>query len=150
MSVTALDIAWLAGLLDGEGYFGYRNGCPSVQLQMTDLDVVEHAAAIMGAHMHSPKRNRGLTVKGTPYKTVYSCRVHGSAAIGVMQTVYALMGIRRRARIDEILQAWSTSTYAPRVRGETRFATCHPDRKMSAKGLCKPCYMAKWHLGHEA
>ncbi len=104
---------------------------------------------LMNATMRSPKRNRGLNTKGEPFKVIYSCRVHGQQAVGWMQTLYVLMGKRRQTRIMEALIGWKTSTYSPRLKGVTKLATCHPDRPLSAKGLCKPCYMAKWHEDHQ-
>lgn len=31
-----------------------------------------------------------------------------------------------------------------------RMATCHPDRKHHAKGLCKGCYYAAWNPAYHA
>ncbi len=37
--MTDLDIAWLAGLLEGEGSFWF-NGSPRVKVAMTDQDIM--------------------------------------------------------------------------------------------------------------
>jgi hypothetical protein len=46
------ELYWLAGLLEGEGSFvkgpPSRPNCPIVQLAMTDGDVVERAARLLG------------------------------------------------------------------------------------------------------
>ncbi len=100
--MEAVEAAWLAGLLEGEGCFsrGVRSG-PKVQLQMTDRDVVARAAALIGgngkisAYDRSPNR-----------KVIYRVNVQGEAAIRVMMAVYPLMGERRRAKIrDEFAKA---------------------------------------------
>lgn len=148
MKILVRDIAWLAGLLEGEACFGCYKGCPTIELQMTDEDVVSRVAALTGAKLKTPWKPNGKPT----YKTVYSCGLRGSAAIGWMQTLYVFLGERRQAKIREILEQWKTSTYAPRApKGTPRpSAPCHPERILSAKGLCKPCYMAKWHREHRA
>jgi hypothetical protein len=44
MAPAIRDIAWLAGLLEGEACFGSYNGCLSIQLQMIDEDIVLRVA----------------------------------------------------------------------------------------------------------
>ena len=58
---SARDIAWLAGLLDGEGSFSViANGsAPGIKLGMKDKDIVERAALLMsnGKYMVSEVMN---------------------------------------------------------------------------------------------
>ena len=95
-------ISWLAGILEGEGCFlisgrGRGSGTPVVQLQMTDGDVVERAAALMGARvLHRSGR--------TPaHKDIWRANVYSDGAIDVMRAILPFMGERRAARISEIL-----------------------------------------------
>lgn len=67
------EVAWLAGLLEGEGSFTTRsNGTtlnaagepkryPRIVLAMTDVDVVSKAARMMGSY--APKRHKASTNK---------------------------------------------------------------------------------------
>lgn len=97
-----LDLVWLAGLLEGEGYFGITtrgNGSrsPVVEVKMTDLDVVERAGLLMGA--------RSVTIKQMPegQKTQYRARVTGKLALDLMIAALPHMGDRRTNRITEIV-----------------------------------------------
>lgn len=105
-SATALEVAWLAGLLEGEGCFSLDRrlgGAPGrdsirVRVQMTDKDIVKRAAEMINAHsvykLHDNRSNR---------KVLYSCGVSGAKAEKVMLAVRLYMGERRGAKIDELL-----------------------------------------------
>lgn len=114
---------------------------PVIALQMTDKDVIERAAHILGVPIH----NYTYKPKGKDsYKPVYTCRVHGKDAIGWMMTLFTFMGDRRRTRIKEIIAQWKSSSYNRAKRGTRNNATCHPDRVATGFGLCKNCYMKEW------
>lgn len=110
---TIREIAWAAGVLEGEGYFSsivQSNSPrrePRVGLHMCDLDVVEQVAKIFGY-------SRPFRKDPAPrsHKTVYRVEWVGSRAIGIMMTVYQFMGQRRRQRIREVIRAWRA--YLPR------------------------------------
>lgn len=133
------ELAWLGGLLEGEASFTDSRGSVAIQLQMTDADVIERAASILGVNTRKPwARKDG-------YKPVHSCYVLGPRAIGWMLTLYQFFGERRQARIREILEKWMASKYRPRLQKEHRLpAVCHPDRPRSAGLLCTKCRRAEW------
>jgi hypothetical protein len=133
---------WLAGILEGEGSFGYHRGSPVIQLSMTDPDVVDRAAEVM--HVHPQK----MWGRKDGYKPVARAVAHGTRAIGLMMSVLPLMGQRRRARILEILSTWKASPRAPRAPKDLPpfMARCHPDRRVAGNGLCDPCYMRQWRV----
>lgn len=102
-SISPTDLAWLAGLLEGEGcFYALRNSdkqryrYPAVDLKMNDEDVVRRASLLMGAtwvtNTHPP------TAKNTAYVT----RVQGKRALQVMRLVLPYMGARRTAKIKEL------------------------------------------------
>jgi hypothetical protein len=95
------DIGWLAGLLEGEGCFVARSKAAlRISISTTDRDVAARAAAMLGA--------RVLDVKPqTPTnKPVYCVKTASVAAAGWMMTIYPLMGVRRKARIRELISRW--------------------------------------------
>lgn len=100
------DVAWLAGLLEGEGWFGdagrTRGGRHAVvRVRMTDRDVVERVAIAMGGVKVQPAPGRK-----PGYKDTYRAQVCGRRAVELMRTVRPHMGDRRGARIDELLEVY--------------------------------------------
>ena len=97
-----MDMAWLAGILEGEGCFdGNRNGDPRVRLEMTDKDVVERAHSLMGG------RGKVRTVSRTlPHNTTYQISVSGGAAADLLEQIRPFMGSRRGTKIDALLLNW--------------------------------------------
>lgn len=99
-----VDLAWLAGLLEGEGCF---YACqpkfqPSVKLTMTkDLDVLDRARVLMGA-----ARVTGPYLDADPkHAPRYSVTINSRKAIELMIAIRPHMGTRRQAQIDAALLA---------------------------------------------
>ena len=100
------DLYWLAGLLEGEGYFHLygRNTKwphPRIQLQMVDKDVVQRAANLFGGN-----KVRQLNPASHKRQYTYRTEVSGRPAAHLMEQLRPIMGIRRRNKIDEVLQEW--------------------------------------------
>jgi hypothetical protein len=135
-----IDIAWLAGLLEGEGSFMIRGGSPRLVLQSTDLDVVQRAARLFGCKV---PETADYKPKGkATYKPVYGARIFGMRALGWMMTLYSLLGQRRRAQVRTVIGEWQLSKarlHAPP--GLRMPAICHPDRPTKGLNLCRECYM---------
>lgn len=115
--LTDLEIAWIAGLVEGEGCFiisGAGNGTPTIRVAMTDEDVVDKLRHMWGytnntqvtAAKLSTYRNQKLGFK----KTVHSAYIYGEPALVVMQRILPHMGLRRRAKIEEILVRFKYGT----------------------------------------
>lgn len=139
------DIKWLAGLLEGEGSFyikptGARQA--KVTLEMCDKDVVERAYNLLRVKsaIYEPK-NKLAT------KPSYRFAVYSSQAIGLMMTLYSQMGLRRQAKIREIIVKWKS--YPSRV--STRGVECAFCKRPSrSKGLCHAHYMQAQRLRRAA
>jgi hypothetical protein len=115
-------LAWVAGYLEGEGCFhlqqvdNQRFGLyryPRVIAACTDLDVLQRLQRASGVG-----RIVGPTRRGTNSPmwrwTVSTTR----EAVELMEAIYPFMGQRRRARIDEILDAMGR-TMSRRLGGRT-------------------------------
>lgn len=102
-----LDVAWAAGLFEGEGCWNvYTRGTRArmqIRLGMADRDVVERFAAIMGCgtvFVHDPAAHRA---KG--WKPLYTWAVYeAEGAREVIALLLPFMGERRRARALEVLE----------------------------------------------
>jgi len=92
-------LAWLAGLLEGEGCFTAGVASPSARivLHMADRDVVERAARLLGGEV---SLLRPATEK---HKAMWRTEVGSVAAREAMELLLPLMGERRSSRIRELL-----------------------------------------------
>jgi hypothetical protein len=93
------DLMWLAGLLEGEGYFGHKGKSARLSIECTDRDVAGRAAMLMRGKLRArlPRHERA--------NPTYVCEVGGEKAVTVMQQLLPHMGARRSSRIMEILFA---------------------------------------------
>lgn len=137
-------LAWLAGLLEGEGTFtsnGERGGLfyPVIQVTMCDLDVLERATAMMGGATIRKVSDPRALERG--WSQAYLFAIGGARAAALTRTLRPLMGLRRSAQIDRAL-----SRYRP-IRLVRPPATCvvGPCRNTHrSRGLCHKHYMS-WH-----
>jgi hypothetical protein len=90
-----IDVAWLAGLLEGEGCFTF-NSSPFIALQMTDLDVMEKATKLMGCKLRPSKLKENR-------KQVYRTSLHAAKALELMRLILPFMGLRRSEKIREVM-----------------------------------------------
>jgi len=96
--LSETDIAWIAGLLEGEGSFmkPAKNdpyGMPRIQIQMTDHDVIEKIAKMFGVVAYKVKNPR---YEQNGWKTPYMAFIRGSRAAEMMNIVKPYMGTRRQ------------------------------------------------------
>lgn len=137
---NAIEIAWLAGLLEGEAAFMISKNSPVIALQMSDEDIVNRVAGIMAVGGLAPWRPK----KKEHYKQIFGCRIHGARAVVWMLILYPHLGLRRREKIREIVTSWEANAHPRAPRGQRWPALCHPDRPRDANGLCNTCYMREW------
>src|ERR1700733_1480590 len=112
------ELAWVAGLLEGEGCFrikpGSREGFRAslvVNVSSTDRDVIYRCAALFPAHGKIQTR----TFTNPNCKTAYVVEWYGQAAEDVMRAVRPFMCQRRAAKIDECLSATNLSHHPGRI-----------------------------------
>lgn len=135
------DLYWLAGLLEGEGTF--LAGSPSsptvplIRVQMTDADIVERVAALIGRRVqcHRPRKEW--------YKSSTSTTIKGAGAVHFMRLLCPVRGERRQGQVDLAL----ARPHHDRVRWVRRDLRCsepgcvHP---ALTRGLCKQHYGSWW------
>lgn len=99
------DIAWAAGLFEGEGCMnshprGKRGSGTQLRLAMTDRDVVERFAAVIGCgNIHRPRHDPRPN-----HKPVYTWALYESArVVEVIELLMPWFGERRRAKAMEVL-----------------------------------------------
>jgi len=114
MSTSLNQIHWVAGLLEGEGFFGLTKNSPTIALKMNDVDVVEKFKSVVKT---TDKIFREERLGGNP---AYVTKLYGGPAIQWMMTIYPLMGLRRKAKIREILQYWKSRPSRKQLLGNAR------------------------------
>ena len=109
------DVAWLAGLLEGEGSFMMSRSTvagkvyyyPKIVVCMTDKDVVERAALLLS---NNSVYRVPLSKNGVSKKLQYRAQVSGIKAALLMKELLPLMGERRSAKIQEVLDAYENGS----------------------------------------
>jgi len=107
-AISPIDLAWLAGVLEGEGSFietwvgrpKYHNVV--ICLKMTDRDVVDRVAALWNSGVYDEKVPRSILSR----KVSYAAYLTGQRAIALMYQLWPHMGERRRAQISRLFDAW--------------------------------------------
>lgn len=100
LGLNDVDVAWIAGLLEGEGWFGCnsKRDCLKVELAMTDGDVVDRFAGLVGVE------SRVRTRRKPHWKDQYLATVYGAKAEELMRRILPFMGERRRDTIELVLE----------------------------------------------
>ena len=116
--LSPLELAWVAGLLEGEGCFSRKSRASSlrgitVQCHMTDRDVLRRLHHTIGVgHLRGPYAN-GFTRRpnGKPLKKCkprWMVQVSGPAAYQLMKQLLPPMCSRRAKRIRELLKEYES------------------------------------------
>lgn len=130
------ELAWLAGLLEGDGFFGIikcRKGgkeyrYPRAGVSMCDRDVVERVAAMWGVGVYA------LKPQGTgAVLPVFRTLVTGRRAVHWMRLLRPFMGVRRQGQIDLCLVEWAARPSAHSMRSAT-MRDVAARRRRNAKG----------------
>ena len=121
-SIRVRDIAWVAGLIDGEGSFlwsnyvhrergkEYQYSRPAIQINMTDEDTIAKVAKYFRtSYWKVCPDKRGNR------KQLYTTHIEGKRAIGWMLTLHPLMSKRRQEKINEIVGAYREYKRRPTV-----------------------------------
>lgn len=109
--MTRAEVAWLAGLLEGEGSFLVKPRA-AIQLVMTDLDIVERLPRLTGVGHVYPYRPKAAE----HYKDAHMWSVVKQRhVLAVTIVVRPWLGERRGAAADAML-AWLASRSPTRIR----------------------------------
>lgn len=103
--MTPVDRAWLTGILEGEGCFGYY-GTPRVSVVMGDKDLVTRAATLMRT---LPRPRRGARLPH--WSPMWVAEINGAPAAELMLLLRPGLGSRRGAKVDEILAQHADARY---------------------------------------
>jgi len=135
------DVYWLAGLLEGEGFFGiischqagkiYRY--PRIGVSMCDRDIVERVSKIFGGVSVYALKPQGTGARLPQFRTLVS----GKRAAHWMTILRPIMGTRRQTQIDRCLEEWDKRPSARELRSASMKIVVAP-RRRNAKGQLLP------------
>lgn len=94
------NIAWLAGLLEGDGCFQIKNGkarLPRITVAMLDKDIVEEVAIFLKSTITEYPTPKGDKIM---YKTTMSKR---SVLEPLLLQLYPYLGKRRQEQVREMI-----------------------------------------------
>lgn len=91
------DLLWLAGIVEGEGAIDLHRGLyPRIRVGMTDRDVVDRVARLLGVRTRPQLRP-------APNKAMWHAELSGSRAVEVLEQLLPYMGARRSQSIATAL-----------------------------------------------
>lgn len=101
-----VEIAWLAGLYEGEGSCYGGNGTLHLSIKMADLDVLERAREIAGCGLVHGPYTRGPA----HWKPMWQFRIHrDEQALAVATRIRPFLMSRRVVQLDAAIERWRES-----------------------------------------
>jgi len=104
--IIDLELGWLAGLLEGEGNFGYTSNTPNVSIRMTDEDTMIKLSLVYEKVLGHRPIVRQISQPIEPRKEVFYIQLYGNNARKIMRLVVHLMCWRRRQQIWRALNKY--------------------------------------------
>ncbi len=147
MQLSKVDLAWAAGLFEGEGCITLSKNCPVLQLNMTDQDVVQHFHRVVGFGTVAGPYPKG----GGPHKPYWVWRCSGTEyPQALIAMLWEWLGGRRRRRAMTVLATCHAAPLALLVvnRSKTACPRGHPynviaSGKYKGKRYCRVCLNAR-------
>lgn len=107
VNITDTELAWLAGILEGEGSFmmsrNVVNGkvyfYPRIVVGMTDKDIIDRVSKLFGTSTYKIPVVNGR-------KQAWRAQVSGAKSVQIMESLLIYMGDRRSNKINEILDLY--------------------------------------------
>lgn len=104
--IAIRDLEWAAGFLEGEGSFGQWNAAYPNSISVcgvqADTECLRRLQGLFGGSVYARKSSRSSFAK----KQMYNWVIYGSAAAGIMLTLFPLMSAWRKAQMRRSLERW--------------------------------------------
>lgn len=135
MSVTLVELAWVAGFLEGEGCFSATKlKHPRIDAPQVQREPLERLASILGCGVIYERPAKGRAQRQ------YQWIAQGKNAVGVMMTVYTWMSPKRKAEIQRALVAWRSVKPHARYRTHCKFGHAYTYVETEKRRRCWPCH----------
>lgn len=104
LDLAETDLAWLVGLLEGEGTFfpgpPSNPRSPVLAVAMIDQDIISRVASLMGVSAMT------VAPRKPEWSTAYVVRVRGARAVAWMTRLLPMLGQRRQAQVRRALACY--------------------------------------------
>ena len=101
---TVQDVAWAAGIFEGEGHARLSNNSANVRIGQKDAWLVERLAALFGGTIRFPREGALSKINGRVYPNEQKYwDLTGSRARGFLMTIYKFLSPRRQAQARNAL-----------------------------------------------
>lgn len=103
MNITSEEIAWVAGILEGEGCFDYQQSnpekrWPQVRVEMTDKDIILRVQEITGGNVRFVKRYK------PHHQDTWLLHIRTAKLVQpLLESIYPFMGQRRQSKIKAMI-----------------------------------------------
>jgi len=130
-----IDVAWFAGLMEGEGSFLKRRRWGMVlAIVMTDRDVLERVQQLFGGHLYD------LKTRQSHWKPSYMWRLTIAAeAAHLSKLILPYMGVRRAEAIGALLNRYEEGRHHKKMIRQRQ----QKIRRLGATGQYKHCEIAQ-------
>jgi hypothetical protein len=98
--LSEFDLGWLVGLIEGDGSLTYDGKKAVVALKITDLDVAQRFARLMGTTVSGPYHYEDHQLGPKPF---YVSKIAGKRAREFMVSAAGHFGMRRQEQITAIV-----------------------------------------------
>ena len=135
MATKSEEIAWAAGLFEGEGSVCFGNNTVTLSVAMTDEDVVRKFHKLIGyGYVNGPyKRNNGK------WKDQWQWRSQGSQYSQITTAIlWPYLGLRRRQQLKDAIGKWKLVKPINKVNCDKCGLPLEVLDKNGVRG-CKPC-----------
>lgn len=100
---TSLDIAWAAGLIEGEGSMAPAGGSSRVYLHQTDRWILDRFLALFGGTVEVT-RPAGRSKDGFQRQDLHAWWITGARARGFLMTIYKFLSPKRKMQARRALR----------------------------------------------
>ena len=136
--ISAADIGWVAGFLEGEGWFGLARGTAQIRATQVQKQPLERLRGLVGGSLYLRRHK-------PPRSDAWEWGLCGKGAIGLLMTIWWAMSPKRRERMSQIIDFWESGPGRGWHRQLTECRYGHPftatEIRITGKGqqVCLDC-----------
>lgn len=150
--MDTVDIAWFAGIFEGEGCFSIeKNGNTKLTVGMCDKDIIDRIKALFPIHQNvTPVQPKPMQPHYSQPKMRYVWRVSDpDEVVRITNLILPFLGERRTAKANEVLESIATRAERDKRLNKTHCRQGHEltpeNTKVRREGdrtyrACKICY----------